>query len=439
MDDSPLATKQMERPYNRAVLRTSSAVIIFLGILALEPALAIQLPAQDSTAKFQSTVNTVLVPVVVLDKQGRPVGDLKKEDFELFDQNKRQAISSFSMQANKSTLAAVGSDLNVRSPRDHSGGTAAALPERSIVFLFDDLHLSVKDLARLQEAGSRLLAGSLNATDFAVVVSTSGETYSGFTSDHAKLHDSIMQLRRHALNESVGGECPDISYYQADLIQNKNDATALATATQDAIYCGVGPATAESVAKSAARRVLVLGEKGGRMTMGFMKRVIQKMADLPEQHLLIFVSPGFPAASPEANYDMAQLIDSAAQARVTISAVDARGLYTTAMEAGEEGISAPDMLRKSQYHVQSMMSDEHLMQELADGSGGTYFHNSNDLKGGLAQLTRAPEYVYILGFSPPNVKNDGAYHRLKIAVDVSGARVQARRGYFSPKRGKKEK
>jgi hypothetical protein len=93
--------------------------------------------------------------------------------------------------------------------------------------------LSVKDLALLQAA--RLIADSLNATDLAVVVSTSGEIYSGFTSDHAKLHDSIVQLRRHALNESVGGECPDISYYQADLIQNKNDAAALATATQDAI------------------------------------------------------------------------------------------------------------------------------------------------------------------------------------------------------------
>jgi VWFA-related protein len=169
-----------------------------------------------------------------------------------------------------------------------------------------------------------------------------------------------------------------------------------------------------------------------------MKRVIQRMANLPGQHLLIFVSPGFPAVSREANYDMAELIDSATQARVTITAVDARGLYTTAMEAAEEGISTSDMVRKSQYHAESMMSDEHVMQELADGSGGTCFRNSNDLKGGLAQLTRAPEYVYVLGFSP-NVKNDGAYHRLKIAIDVPEARVQARRGYFSPKRVKEER
>jgi VWFA-related protein len=423
---------------NRAVLRTVPAVVVFLGISPLKPAFAAQPPTQDGAAIFQSTVNAVLVPVVVLDKQGRPVGDLKKEDFELFDQNKRQAITSFGMQTNTLAPAAAGGDPNAPGPRDHSGRPVTAAPERSIVFLFDDLHFSVKDLALLQGAGSRLLADSLNATDLAVVVSTSGETYSGLTRDNAKLHDSIMQLRRHALSEPVGGECPDISYYQADLIQNKNDATALATATQDAIYCGVGPATAELVARSTARRVLVLGEKDGRITMAFMKRVVQRMANLPGQHLLVFVSPGFPAASPEANYDMAELIDSATQARVTISSVDARGLYTTAMEVGEEGISTSDMVRKSQYHAQSMMSDEYVMQELADGSGGTYFHNSNDLKGGLAQLTRAPAYVYVLGFSP-SVKNDGAYHRLKIAINVPGARVQARRGYFLPKRVKEER
>ena len=113
-------------------MRTPPAVVVFLSISPLKPVLAVQPPAQDDTATFQSKVNAVLVPVVVLDK-GRPVGDLKKEDFELFDQNKRQAITSFSMQRNTSTLAAAGTDSSVPNPPDRSGGPVTAPPERTIV------------------------------------------------------------------------------------------------------------------------------------------------------------------------------------------------------------------------------------------------------------------------------------------------------------------
>ncbi len=54
------------------------------------------------------------------------------------------------------------------------------------------------------------------------------------------------------------------------------------------------------------------------------------------------------------------------------------------------------------------------MAEPADGSGGTYFNNSNDLEGGFKALTVIPEYVYLLELSLQNVKQDGAYHPLKV-------------------------
>ena len=74
------------------------------------------------------------------------------------------------------------------------------------------------------------------------------------------------------------------------------------------------------------------------------------------------------------------------------------------------------------------------MEELPDATGGRYFHGNNDLEAGFAQVTAAPEFVYVLGFSPQNLKLDGAYHALKVTLKVShGLDLQARRGYYAPK------
>ena len=79
------------------------------------------------------------------------------------------------------------------------------------------------------------------------------------------------------------------------------------------------------------------------------------------------------------------------------------------------------------------------MAELADGTGGRFFHNSNDLEGGFKSLTEAPEYQYVLEFSPQNVKANGSYHSLKVKVRGNGLKLQARRGYYAPKAEKVNK
>jgi VWFA-related protein len=133
--------------------------------------------------------------------------------------------------------------------------------------------------------------------------------------------------------------------------------------------------------------------------------------------------------------EKSRVLDIAAQSNVTISALDARGLYTTAVDATEQGGRTGFALQtgsESQYHSESMSLTEDVMAELADGTGGTFFHNSNDLKGGLQTLAAAPEFVYLLELSLENAKPDGTYHRLKVKVDQDGLKVQARRGYFAP-------
>jgi VWFA-related protein len=104
-----------------------------------------------------------------------------------------------------------------------------------------------------------------------------------------------------------------------------------------------------------------------------------------------------------------------------------RGLLTTSVSA--KGI---DIAGTAQFDRQEASARAALLSDLAYGTGGTYFHNNNDLDLGFRQTSEMPEYVYVLGFSPQRL--DGKFHKLKIQVKgATKLTVQARPGYYALK------
>jgi VWFA-related protein len=390
--------------------------------------------APEATPKIEVNVNAVLVPVVVRDGQGRVVDDLKKEDFQVFDKNKRQEISGFTIEkfAGMEGVPKSAATSRVTS----SAGIAPsslATPQRFLVFMFDDLHLSTGDLLQAQQVAEKMLGESLGKADMAAVVSTSGMN-SGLTQDRATLEDAVMKLHVRELYRHDEHSCPNIDYYQADLIQNKRNEEALRLAEADFLTCshlqGVTQSMVESMVRSAAAQSLAIGEHDVTATLDTIGEFVRKMASLPGQRTLILVSPGFLTMTPEAVGEKSRILDLAAQSNVIISALDARGLYSTELDASVQGGSSSSTRK---YYSETMNLDEDVMAELANGTGGTYFHNSNDLEGGFKSLTAAPECVYLLEFSPKKWKQGGTYHALKVKVDRKGVKLQARQGYFAPK------
>ncbi len=402
----------------------------------------------------------VLVPVLVRDPKGHVIEDLKQEDFQIFDRGRRQSISHFAVQkrigenvearAGQGTLAA--GNTHDTSVSETQVTPVRAAPERFIVFLFDDLHLLAGDLAHVRNAANRMLADSVKSTDAAAVVSISGEVNSGFTRDRTKLEDAIAKLRLQASYQHVR-DCPDVSYYEANLILNMNDTDALSVATAEARNCTglVGSdirvarpmvPLPEDIARSAAQRELARVDHLTHTTLLAIRAVARSIGAAHGQRTLILISPGFLiASSAAAQADVSKLMDVAAQANVMISALDARGLYTNALDSGERGLLPSDIDRsgnlsrlKEQNRRDSMTADGAIMDELASGTGGTYFHNSNDIEGGFQRVTMAPECMYLLEFSPKDAQPDGSFHRLSVKVNKKGAKVRARPGYFSEKR-----
>ncbi len=401
-----------------------------------------EMVTRDSSPTFSTRANLVLVRVVVRDHQGRANGTLQKEDFQLFDKGKPQIISKFSVEKTEGRKAESATSAN-GPPKSPEEPAAPLLPDRYVAYIFDNVHLSFGDLAMARKAAEHHLSESLTAASRAAVYTTSGQPMLDFTDDIAKLRDTLNLIRPRSVVSVATGtglDCPNLTYYQADLIQNKNDPQALEAAIQDTFVCAnLDPqkqrAAAQGMAQGAASRVVNVESMETHQTLQLLATVVRRLAGMPGLRSVVVVSPGFLVLNER--FDELEVMDRAIRSNVTISSLDARGLYTI-IPGGDASQSAGNIATlglRSLYQSASALAEGDVLAELADGTGGTFFHNSNDLEGGFKRIAAPPEYYYVLGFSPQNLKFDGSYHNLKVSLqkNFTGFTLQARRGYFAPK------
>jgi VWFA-related protein len=404
-----------------------------------------EMVSQESPATFKVRVNLVLVRVVVRDDKGKVVPNLRREDFQLFDNRKPQAITYFSVETPESQ--ALKPAPTVPADNEEAGATpreldtaAKKLPQRFVALLFDDVHMSMEDTTVVRDAATRLF-GALAPSDRVAMFSASGQFKVQFTSDHEVLAKSLYSIVPRPTTGGTGfHDCPEITYYQADLIQNKSDSQALAVAAEDAVQCAFnGDETkisqANIMAQSAAMRSLALGDQETEYAYRHVEEAIRQLSAMPGQRVMVFVSPGFIPSTLWS--ETSDLIDRASRAGIIINTIDARGLFTSDV-SGDIADPPHDSPRtagfKTSYRVQSQLAQDQVLGELAHGTGGTFFHNRNDLDEGLREAVAAPPLSYLLGFSPQNLKVDGRFHGLKVSLtNKQKYSIQARNGYYAPK------
>jgi VWFA-related protein len=401
-----------------------------------------EVSSHDTPATFKVRVNLVLVRVVVRDSHGKVVSHLKKEDFQLYDNRKLQTISSFNVETPETrTASAVASTAaeGSSSSADVAGGKAVVLPQRFVSMVFDDVHLSLEDATFVRASATRFFGG-LAASDRVSLNTTSGQTTQEFTDDHEKLSKALLGIVPHSLTAQNFHDCPDVSYYQADLIVNKSDTQALAVATQEALDCAFNgdtrmTAAAQSMAQGAANRMIVEGDNETQYAYRHLEDVVRRLANMPGQRVLVLVSPGFLTTTLQS--EASDMVDRATRSNIVINTIDARGLYAPDV-LGDIADPPRDTIRtagyKASYRVAAQSAQEDVLAQLADGTGGKFFHNRNDVDEAMREAGAAPAFSYLLGFSPQNLKIDGRFHTLKVALaNKEKFEIQARHGYFAPK------
>jgi VWFA-related protein len=402
----------------------------------------------ETTVPFSVRVNLVPVRVVVRDAHGKPVGNLKREDFQIFDNHSPQVISHFSVEPEATLanpVAPPDSGADISGPADNEKQPAFEAPRRFVALLFDDVHIEQNEMLQSKAAAGRYVESSLQPTDRVAVLTVSGQGQLDFTDERARLKETISLLVPRAVtagNSTGVGECPAISYYEADLIQNQNDPVALNVATQDALNCAFAKDprqlnAAMVMAISTAAQKVSTGDVQTQYAFRRLRETVRQMSFLPGQRCIALISPGFLISRQE--YELSEIIDRAARANVFINTLDARGLYAVA--PGPD-ISAPANGSVvvagyvTGYQLEGLARQGDILVSLADGTGGYSFRNNNDLDAGFRAIASVPEVSYLLGFTPQNLKFDGQFHNLKVSLQTKEKyMILARKGYYAPKKG----
>ncbi|HEY6343181.1 MAG TPA: VWA domain-containing protein, partial [Bryobacteraceae bacterium] len=414
-------------------------VALALSCAAQAPQTA-EVSTLDTPAIFTSRVNLVLVPVVVRDKNGKVVGTLTKDDFALTDKGKPQTITRFSIEKTGAPVVPAIVATDEISP-GQPAPAAEAIPEHFVAYLFDDLHFDVQNLLWARNAAQKHLDEFLEPSVRVAIFTTSGQGSLDFTDDREKIRDALNRLQPHANQGMTALDCPPMTYYEADAIQNRNDQQAQAAAMADAGSCAnIDPSTpgyaqlVQAQVQSAVSREYSIGFEESRRALLAVGQVVRRLAAMPGSRSLILVSQGF-FLSNDHRPDEADIMDRAIRANVTVNSLDTRGLYTLMPDASQPGpLTAQSGAIRQQFHIAEASANSDVMAEFASATGGKFFENDNGLEQGLKLLASQPEVIYVLGFAPQNLKMDGSYHSLKVTLkNPSGFEVQARRGYYAPK------
>jgi VWFA-related protein len=394
----------------------------------------------DRPVTFRVQTNLVEVPVVVRDRAGHAVGNLKQEDFRILDKGKQQEIAKFALvkAAGSTGPPTPGAPAAGVSTNPSAGPIAPpTVPTRFVAFVFDDVHIRFEDLPQVRAAVLKYVGTRLGPRDRVALFTTSGQQGVDFTDRPEALSEVLNKVSPSPIAAPGFSSIGDayVSYFQAVQVDQQ---VGLQPSESDISKCLALRVAVEEygdfhTAVQAIRDAYTSGLQESRATLATLRIVVQRMAATPGQRSVLLVSPGFFVPSDLRN-ESDQLMALAIRSKVLISAVDARGVWTnSAFSASKRGASAASIRDEVAFRDLEGQANTDELIALAEDTGGAVNLN-NDFLGGVEKGAAAPEYMYLLGFVPQNLKLDGSFHVLKVMV-AAGEKLslQARRGYWAPK------
>jgi VWFA-related protein len=441
------------------------AAILSVGASARQqpaPQQTQQTPEEEEVVRISSEL--VQMSVVVTDKNDRVVTDLKKDDFEVYENGRRQDVKFMEF---------VGVDSGER--RTEGASSGPTLPEsarierelsakdlrRVIAFVVDDLTIPYGDMVTVRKTLRDFIDNKMQPGDLVAIVRTVGGKgmLEQLTSDKQLLRRAVSRLNVTITPYSTDSGLDNEAYKAARDVAAEGGS-------------GIGP-LAENLSDIGVETLTSAYDESVRVNRALIALstadgLIKSLGEIPGRKSLVLLSgglPGFGAArSTSANIGggarmkvpdlstglgaylnrvLRLLSDHAVRAGVVINTIDPRGLNASpgvvgfqATPAGSALIGGDPNFGKggSETDVFGDLlagADEHLsLRVLSDATGGVAVTNTNDIAGGLDKVLARGRGYYVLAYTPSE-KFDNKFRKLDVKVKRAGLRLYKYAGYLA--------
>lgn len=421
--------------FSRPALIAVLLVIVSVQARAQKPT-APQNPPQAGTIRVN--VGLVQTDVMVFDKQGRFVPDLKKDQFELRIDGKVQPIEFFDMV---SAGSAHDEEIWAKTEKKAAAPleppqTRSVNPGRTVLFFVDDWHLSADSVMRCRSALSNLIKTSIGANDKAAIFAASGQMGSSqpLTSDKSALLASLQKFNFM----SSGAEdlsWPPMTEAQAAALDH-NDRTVL-TYFVSAIVGrrvdldkGEGSSINEAVETTRRRASFLVQQSAGlgERSLSALRGFLRSVETLPGRKIVFYISDGFvlQTRSSDVVSRINEITTWAARAGIVVYTLDARGLVVGLPDAKVK--RAPDYTGSmAALEVAAPMD---ALNAIAHDTGGRFLKNTNALEAALITTLNEISRYYLLAWSiDPEVLKPGKFSTIKGSIPGrSDLTVRVRQG-----------
>lgn len=401
------------------------ALALLLLFCTSLPAVGQTQPAQDQDDVVRITTNLVQIDAVVT-KDGKAVRDLKAEDFEIYEDGKKQTITSFAYISN---VPNVPSSAPPPAPKKGEVGVPPAAPiqrdtpRRTVAIVVDDLGLSAESMSHVRRQVRKFLAEELQPNDLLAIIRTGGEmgALQQFTNDKRLLNRAVDMLRWNPCSR-VG--------------------LATLARVEDPRGGGCFGSNIMTTLKGLRYIVDAMGRLPGRKSMIVMSddipiRAVEPGTENAEQVLV---------GGDVRNYGnwLKKITETAIRSSVVIYSVDTQGLQYT-------GITAADSVTSSVAAATNMGSGSvpersarlgaltsarsRTLQDRSEGglqiarqTGGFQVRNSNAFQ--LDRIIEDQSGYYLIGYRPSEETFNRQFHQIKAKVKRSGMTLRTRAGFF---------
>ena len=402
----------MQLPQKIASFFTATALVLQTAVTLLAQQTG-QMPA--NAPRIEVTTELVLVNVVARDKKGNLIRDLKKEDFTLFEDGKKQQISAFDFEnveeqaaagAAEATVSGVAGPGTLLRTGKKAPPSLDARDRRLILLFFDFSAMDPEQIDRSVDAAKKFVQTKIQPADLIALASlaTNMRVDLDFTDDKTKL---LAALSAYGAGEGQGFDSG-------------------ASGSSEGAAETSGSFTADDTdfnTFSADRKLLAL------------QSLMQALGKLPQKKSLVFFSNGITRSGVDNQSALRAATAAAVKSNVSIYSLDIRGLQ--AFPPGGEAQSA-SLHGQSAYSGASVLNDlnsnaasQDTLATLSSDTGGKAFFDSNDFSGVFSQVQKDSSIYYVLGFTSNNPLKDGRFRRLKVQVNRPDLKLDFRAGYYA--------